>query len=197
MARKKGDRGDSQAPGPQRDPRDVRRIERLERDKAKLIEERDGWKRRSEHLKNELEAARRAGRRQAAPFAKDRPQGSGRRPGRRAGAEYGKHGCRRPPTRVDETLRRAGADGVPRLRRRGRAGPCGGAVSGRPAGRASPRAALRHRDGPLLAVSAAGAGPPRAADQQRVGRGHRPNWVRTSPRWPSSCTPSWACRWRR
>ena len=48
MARKKGDRSDSQDPGPQRDPRDVRRIERLKLDKAKLIEERDYWKRRSE-----------------------------------------------------------------------------------------------------------------------------------------------------
>ena len=66
----------------------MRRIERLERDKAKLIEDRDHWKRRSEHLEKELEAARRAGRRQAAPFAKDRPQGRGGRPGRRAGAEY-------------------------------------------------------------------------------------------------------------
>ena len=103
-------------PGPRRGPRDVR-IERLERDKAELIEdrdrlerenatlieERDHWKRRSEHLEKELEAARRAGRRQAAPFAKDRRQGTGRRPGRRAGAEYGKQGTRRSPTRVDET----------------------------------------------------------------------------------------------
>ncbi len=120
MARKKDDRGDSQDPGPQRDPRDVRRIERLERDKAKLIEERDRWKRRSEHLEKELEAARRAGRRQAAPFAKDRPQGSGRRPGRRAGAEYGKHGCRRPPTRVDETYSAPAPTACP---------DCGGAVA--------------------------------------------------------------------
>ena len=79
------------------------RIERLERDKAKLIEERDQWKRRSEHLEKELEAALRAGRRQAAPFAKDRPQGRGGRPGRRGGAEYGKQGRRRQPTQVDET----------------------------------------------------------------------------------------------
>ena len=120
MARKKGDRGDSKGPEPQRDPRDVRRIERLERDKARLIEDRDRWKRRSEHLEKELEAARRAGRRQAAPFAKDRPQGSGRRPGRRAGAEYGKHGCRRPPTRVDERHRAPVPTTCP---------DCGGAVA--------------------------------------------------------------------
>ncbi len=89
-------------PGPQRDPRDVRRIEHLERENATLIEERDHLKRRIEGLEKELEAARRAGRRQAAPFAKDRRQGTGRPPGRRAGAQYGKQGNRRPPTRVDE-----------------------------------------------------------------------------------------------
>ena len=104
MARKKHDRGTANGPGRQRDPRDVRRIQHLERKQKKLIEERDHWKRRSEHLEKELAAARRAGRRQAAPFAKDRQQGSGRRPGRRAGAEYGKQGCRQAPTRVDETI---------------------------------------------------------------------------------------------
>ena len=175
------DRGGSNGPRRQlglsgrahhRTPRDVR-IERLERDKAKLIEERDHWKRRSEHLEKELEAARRAGRRQAAPFAKDRPQGSGRRPGRRAGAEYGKQGCRRPPTQVDETYAAPAPTTVPGLRRCGRAGPCGIAVSGRPAGGASLRAALRRRGGPLLAVSAARAGPARASDLRRVGGGRR------------------------
>ena len=109
MARKSDDRSGSPGPGPQRDPRGVC-IERLERDRAELIEDRDHWKRRSEdlkrrieHLEKELEAARRAGRRQAAPFAKDRRQGTGRPPGRRAGAEYGKQGNRRTPARVDET----------------------------------------------------------------------------------------------
>ena len=42
-------------------------------------------KREIEQLRGQLAAARRAGFRQAAPFAKDRPQGRGRRPGRRAG----------------------------------------------------------------------------------------------------------------
>ena len=41
------------------------RIEYLERENAKQIEERDHWKRRSEDLEKELEAARRAGRRRA------------------------------------------------------------------------------------------------------------------------------------
>ena len=120
MARKSDNRGGSKGPGRERDPRDVRRIERLERDKAKLIEERDHWKRRSEHLEKELEAARRAGRRQAAPFAKDRPQGRGGRPGRRAGAEYGRHGRRRQPTQVDETHAAPAPTSCP---------DCGGAVA--------------------------------------------------------------------
>ncbi len=148
----------------------------------RLIEERDHWKRRSEHLEKELEAARRAGRRQAAPFAKDRPQGRGGRPGRRAGAEYGRQGRRRPPTQADETHVAPAPTSCP-VRRRGRAGPCGVAVSGRPARGASPRAALRHRGGPLLAVSAArqgrhalqtsdalGAGRSTGPERRRAGR---------------------------
>ena len=97
-----GERGGPNGSEREPDPRDAR-IEHLEHENAKLIEERDHWKRQSEHLEKQLDAARRAGKRQAAPFAKDRPQGRGGRPGRRAGADYGTHGCRRRPTRVDET----------------------------------------------------------------------------------------------
>ena len=61
-------------------------------------------KREIEHLKQQLAAARRAGFRQAAPFSKNRPQGRGRRPGRRAGARYGRQACRPRPERVDQTL---------------------------------------------------------------------------------------------
>ena len=68
------------------------RIERFERDKARL-DERE--KRPSEYLAKELEAAQRAGRRQSTPFAKDRPQECGGRPGRRAGCGYKKQGA--PP----------------------------------------------------------------------------------------------------
>ena len=78
MARRSDDRGGSKGPGPQRAPRDVRRIEHLERENATLIEERDHWKRRIEHLEKELKVARRTGRRQAAPFAKDRRAGHDR-----------------------------------------------------------------------------------------------------------------------
>ena len=61
-------------------------------------------KREIEQLRGQLAAARRAGFRQAAPFAKDRPQGRGRRPGRRAGTQYGRKACRPRPARVDQTL---------------------------------------------------------------------------------------------
>ena len=112
-----------QRPRTEQDPRDTR-IEEQEREIARLREEltrvegdrdrwkrdrdqwkrdRDRWKRRSEHLKQQLDAARRAGFRQAAPFAKDRPQGRGGRPGRRAGARYGRQACRPRPAQVDET----------------------------------------------------------------------------------------------
>ena len=87
--------------------RDAERLQReksrLQRKSNRLQRENDRLKQENERLKQQLAEARRAGRRQAAPFAKDRPQGRGRRPGRRPGAAYGRHGCRRRPTQVDET----------------------------------------------------------------------------------------------
>ena len=77
-------------------------------------------RRENEHLKQQLGAERRAGRRQAAPFAKDRPQGLGGRPGRRPGARYGRQGRRPCPARVDETLAAPAPTTCP---------DCGGAVN--------------------------------------------------------------------
>jgi transposase len=75
--------------------------------------ERDRLKRQNERLKQLLDFARRAGCRQAAPFAKDRPQGRGGHPGRRA---------RRPqPRRVDETYTAPLPPACP---------DCGGAIAG-------------------------------------------------------------------
>ena len=104
----------------ERDPRDVvieqqdREITRLRDELARhkgVHRQNDGMQRRiewlereNEHLKQQLGAERRAGRRQAAPFAKDRPQGRGGRPGRRPGARYGRQGRRPCPAHVDETL---------------------------------------------------------------------------------------------
>lgn len=79
---------------------DLARTEQRRRD---LERERDRLKRHNERLQQQLDAARRAGFRQAAPFAKDRAQGRGGRPGRRAGAAYGRCARRPRPRRVDET----------------------------------------------------------------------------------------------
>ena len=103
-----------------------REAERLQREKSRLQRksnrlqrENDRLKQENERLKQQLAEARQAGRRQAAPFAKDRPQGRGRRPGRRAGAAYGRQGCRPRPTQVDEVHAAPVAAACP---------DCGGAV---------------------------------------------------------------------
>lgn len=85
-------------------------ITRLSEALARAAHERDEWKRQrdrlqrqNEHLTRQLAAARRAGFRQAAPFAKDRAQGCDGRPGRRAGRRYGRRARRPMPARVDAT----------------------------------------------------------------------------------------------
>ena len=71
-------------------------LERSERDRARL-------ERENVQLKDQLEAARRAGARQAAPFSKGAPKRRPRRPGRKPGAAYGRRGQRPIPTVVHET----------------------------------------------------------------------------------------------
>ena len=99
--------------------RTTRDLDRTTRDLDRTTRDRDRWKQRSEDLKKQLDEARRAGKRQAAPFAKDRPQGTGKRPGRRPGAQYGRQGSRRCPPKVDETHRASAPTACP---------DCGGAV---------------------------------------------------------------------
>jgi transposase len=53
-------------------------------------------------LRGELDDARRAGKRQAAPFRKGPPKPEPKRPGRKAGDRHGAHGHRPPPDQVDE-----------------------------------------------------------------------------------------------
>ena len=90
---------------PPPDDRDalITEIVRLREALRRAEHERDRLKRRNEQLQDQLDAARRAGFRQAAPFAKPHRQGTGRPPGRRAGATYGRHGTRPVPARIDET----------------------------------------------------------------------------------------------
>ncbi|MCA1698236.1 MAG: IS66 family transposase [Actinobacteria bacterium] len=56
-------------------------------------------------LRGQLEAARRAGKRQAAPFSKGDPKKDPQRPGRKSGDRYGTKAHRGIPDRVDEEIR--------------------------------------------------------------------------------------------
>lgn len=51
-----------------------------------------------------LDEARRAGKRQAAPFRKNEPKAKPKKPGRKSGDDHGLHARRSPPERIDETL---------------------------------------------------------------------------------------------
>lgn len=92
---------------PSRDPQRIiddqaREIERLREDLRRSEAERQRLRRENEKLKEDLEAARRQASRQAAPFARGTRVAAPRRPGRKAGAHYGRRAHRCPPTRVDE-----------------------------------------------------------------------------------------------
>lgn len=87
-----------------RTPSDYERtIAELRRELERVERERDRLRRENDRLKTELEAARRAGVRQAAPFSKGPPHRRPRRPGRTAGRAYGRRGQRPIPTIVHET----------------------------------------------------------------------------------------------
>jgi transposase len=74
-----------------------RQIEKQQRQIERLQQE-------IERLREELEAALRAGKRQAAPHSRGKTKNHPKRPGRKPGRAYGKHACRRTPSRVDETI---------------------------------------------------------------------------------------------
>jgi len=78
-------------------------LARSEADRVRLERERARLERENARLKDELETARRAGARQAAPFSKGAPKQRPRRPGRKPGGAYGRHGQRPIPTVVQET----------------------------------------------------------------------------------------------
>lgn len=69
---------------------------RLEREVVQLRAEVD-------RLRGLLDAQRRAGKRQAAPFAKGPPQPEPKKPGRKPGQDYGAKAHRLPPEHIDET----------------------------------------------------------------------------------------------
>jgi len=70
--------------------------ERLEREVVEL-------KQRVGKLEALLDAARRSGKRQAAPFRKPKKQADPQKPGRKPGDQYGEYHCRTAPEAIDET----------------------------------------------------------------------------------------------
>jgi transposase len=100
---------------------DLRRTrERLEHDAERLQRENEGLRRERDRLKEELDLARRAAKRQAAPFSKGEPKAAPKRPGRRPGAAYGRRGQRSIPAHVDEEIPVPVPDACP---------DCGGAIA--------------------------------------------------------------------
>lgn len=91
---------------------DADKIARLEREIEQL-------KRENERLRRALEEALRAGKRQAAPFSRQTPKANPQKPGRKAGACYGRPAHRAIPTEFDETIEVALPDHCPH---------CGGTV---------------------------------------------------------------------
>ena len=71
---------------------------------VRLTGENERLRSRVGKLECDLEEARRASKRQAAPFSRGEPKPGPRRPGRRSGEEHGRHGHREPPGEVDEEL---------------------------------------------------------------------------------------------
>jgi len=63
-------------------------------------------KKRLERLEQDLEKARGAIRRQAAPFSKGEPKAEPKRPGRKGGSDFGEASFRSVPQRVDESTAR-------------------------------------------------------------------------------------------
>ena len=89
----------------------AREIERLKREKAaiererdQLRDERDRLERERDRLRDELETARRAAKRQAAPFSKGAPTPTPRRPGRKLGRAYGPRVWRPVPAHIDAVV---------------------------------------------------------------------------------------------
>jgi transposase len=90
-----------------RQRREIERLrrehERADRDRNRYRQQRDQLRKKIDRLEDDLDDARRALHRQAAPFSRGAPRRHPRRPGRTAGPAYGRRGHRAPPSHVDET----------------------------------------------------------------------------------------------
>lgn len=84
--------------------RRCRSCRRLEAELAQRASEIEKLKTENAALRAKLEEARRAGKRQAAPFSRETPSPASerKRSGRRSGSEHGRHGRRHAPAVIDE-----------------------------------------------------------------------------------------------
>jgi len=80
-------------------------LDRAEQQIEKLQQDHERLRRENDRLRRELEAALRAGKRQAAPHSRGRLKAKPKRPGRKPGRHYGKQACRPTPALVDESIR--------------------------------------------------------------------------------------------
>jgi transposase len=78
--------------------------ERLRGENEQLRVEGERLRVANQRLRGEVEALRRAGKRQAAPFSREDPKPDPKRAGRKPGAAHGRHAHRRPPERVDRVV---------------------------------------------------------------------------------------------
>jgi transposase len=87
----------------ERQERENARLRReLERERDRHRHERERLRKKIDRLEDDLQDARRAPHRQAAPFSRGMPRRRPRRPGRKPGAAYGRPAHRDIPAHVDE-----------------------------------------------------------------------------------------------
>jgi transposase len=93
-------------PAPQAAPRErgCRRCRRLEAEVETLSKKNRALQAHNRRLERRLQTAKRANKRQAAPFSKGSPRSKPLKPGRRAGADYGVRARRSVPEHIDETV---------------------------------------------------------------------------------------------
>lgn len=91
------------------------RIEGLEAERDRLTAGQERLQEVNARLRGEVEALRRAAKRQAAPFSRGGPKPNPKRAGRKAGAAHGRHGHRQPPQpeQVDRVVSVGLPDGCP------------------------------------------------------------------------------------
>lgn len=82
-----------------------RKLDRAEEQIAKQQREIERLRQENDRLRKELDAALRAGKRQAAPHSRGRLKKKPKRPGRKPGDRYGQQACRPIPSHIDESIR--------------------------------------------------------------------------------------------